>query len=191
MRRRFAVIFFCVEFVVRIWIQPAKPVFPRIVRVRASNHVRSRVLEENHAFRDEVIGLIQHHSVHGAELRFAFGVLRDGSYGHKRQDHRQPHESYRSFHFFSPSGSIRNTIRASPRPVLASSIRVWSANPFMCTTISYCEPCGTRIANSPREFVESSQRNLFSVLLRILNCTPGNAYPFGSKTVPMTRKSFA
>src|SRR5271169_1440592 len=58
----------------------------------------------------------------------------------------------------------------------------------MCVTTSYSTPGGTRTANSPREFVYVSQRNLFSPLCRMRTCTPAMERDLSSNTVPIIRK---
>src|SRR5271170_2378219 len=118
--------FFRMDFVVGIWIEAAEAVLAGTVSVGAAYDVCAGVLEEDDAFGDEILGLVHHDSVHGAKLGFAFGVLlRGGGCARQREDCRDKKKSFWHLHFFSPpAGSIRNTIRASLTPVLASSARV-------------------------------------------------------------------
>src|SRR5215467_790128 len=84
-----------------------------------------------------------------------------------------------------------NTISSTRSLPVASTVFCWSLQPFPLTTTSYFAPRITRMANSPREFAESCQRNFFSPSLRIWIRAPEKLSPSCVNTVPLIRKSCA
>ncbi len=122
---RFGAFFFRVDLIVGIWIETAEAKFAGIVRVGATHDTRADVLEKHYALGEEIVGFVLHYSVDGAELGFALGILGGRRHRHHCQNRCQKKKSLWRGHFFSPAaGCIRNTIRASLTPVLASSARV-------------------------------------------------------------------
>src|SRR5271165_6608235 len=112
---RLGCFFLGMDFVVGVWIESAEAVFAAVVRVGTAHDIGASVLQENHAFGDEIFGFVDYDTMHGAELSLPLGVLlRDGGYAGQRQNRRHQKEPLPRVHFFSPStGSIRKTIRAS------------------------------------------------------------------------------
>src|SRR6266849_5637590 len=76
---RLGAIFLRVNLVIHIGIQAAEAVVAFVVGDIAANSVSPGVFEEDHAGRDGRFGrLVNHNSAHGAKLRFALGILRQG-----------------------------------------------------------------------------------------------------------------
>src|SRR6266436_109268 len=184
-------IFLGVDFIIDIGIEATEAVIAFFIRDIAAHGIGARVFQKNHGGRHwRFGGLVHHNTAHRAKLRFVLGVLLDArAHAHGQSQYHEQQTNAGPHHFPLLAGSMRKTTLFSPEPVRASMVLAWSAKPLACTTISYCVPCGTRIANSPRELVRSSQRNFFSPERRMRSCTPGKEIAWLVKTVPRIRKS--
>src|SRR5258708_12110694 len=171
------------NFVVRVRIETAEAIVSFFVGDVAAHRVGARILKKDHTRGNWIFGgFVRDDAANGAQLCFALGILRCSDRNAERQRQTQ-REDAPDVHFFPPAtGCMRKTRLLSALPFFASTTFVWSAKPFPRTTISYSQPCGTRIANSPPELVYPSHPNLFSPPPPTPPLTPPNTTPLPLNT---------
>src|SRR6202521_5863168 len=82
--RRLGTVFFCVHFIICIGVEPAEAISACVVRVIAPDGIRPSVFQEDNAPSDRAFGFVHHHAADGAELCFAFLILRFSGSGEER-----------------------------------------------------------------------------------------------------------
>src|SRR5579859_2326255 len=103
MRRGFRPVFFRMNFVVRVGVEAAEAVVPFVVGYVAANRIGARVLKEDHARRNWILGrFVDNHAAHGTQLGLALGVLRSSQRNAESQRHTQ-RQSTTDVHLFPPA----------------------------------------------------------------------------------------